>query len=92
MPGSMGSSAIAACGRPPPRTASPPPACAIPPGAPGPAGQQVEGRVRYWIFPAALRLEVNAVVLFKAGLLLDAPNAPRTGNTRHVAVSLTQTF
>jgi hypothetical protein len=56
------------------------------------AGQQVEGRVRYWIFPAALRLEVNAVVLFKAGLLLDAPNAPRTGNTRHVAVSLTQTF
>jgi hypothetical protein len=56
------------------------------------AGQQAEGRVRYWIVPNALRLEVNAAVLFKAGLLVDAPNAPRTGDTRHVAAQLTATF
>lgn len=37
------------------------------------AGHQVEGRVRYWLVPDRLRAEINAALLVKRGLLLDAP-------------------
>lgn len=56
------------------------------------AGQQVEGRVRYWLAPDALRLEANGAVLVKDGLLKDAPNAPHHGTTHYVALSLTASF
>ena len=38
-------------------------------------GQQVEGRVRYWIVPKHLRLESNFALLFKGRFLKDAPQA-----------------
>jgi len=57
------------------------------------AGHQIEGRVRYWIVPHFLRGEISAVWLFKGDLLLDAPNAPETGDdTRYIAMALTSTF
>jgi len=33
------------------------------------AGRQLEGRIRYWLVPNALRFEANAVWLDKAGFL-----------------------
>jgi hypothetical protein len=56
------------------------------------AGHQVEGRVRYWLVPAFLRAEVNAVWLAKGRFLDTAPNAPRTGDTHYLATALTATF
>ncbi len=38
-------------------------------------GQQVEGRLRYWLVPQHLRLESNFAVLFKGRFLRDAPQA-----------------
>lgn len=56
------------------------------------AGHQFDGRVRYWLLPGQLRGEVNAVYLAKGRFLRQAPNAPRTGDTRYIAVSLTASF
>jgi hypothetical protein len=56
------------------------------------AGQQVETRLRYWLKPKALRLDVSGAVLFKGRLLERAPNAPRTGDTHYVAVALSGFF
>jgi hypothetical protein len=56
------------------------------------AGELLEGRVRYWLVPDTLRLEVNAALLDKGRFLKTAPNAPRTGDTHYLAVSLTTTF
>ncbi len=38
-------------------------------------GQQVEGRLRYWLIPDHLRLESNFALLFKGRFLKDAPQA-----------------
>ena len=56
------------------------------------AGQQLEGRVRYWLVPDALRGEISAVFLDKASLLEDAPNAPRNGDAAYVSLNLTAVF
>lgn len=56
------------------------------------AGQQLEGRVRYWLVPDGLRLELNALVLDKGRFLRDAPNAPRNGDAAYVSVNLTALF
>ena len=56
------------------------------------AGHLVEGRLRCWIVPRALRFEANAVLLAKGHFLAAAPNAPRTGDTAYVSGSLTATF
>ncbi|RYF95571.1 MAG: hypothetical protein EON95_01015 [Caulobacteraceae bacterium] len=56
------------------------------------AGQQVEGRVRYWLVPDALRGEVSAVLLDKAGVLDDATNAPRNGDAAYISLNLTALF
>lgn len=56
------------------------------------AGHQLEARVRYWIVPAALRGEINAVWLAKGHFLRVAPNAPDTGDTRYLSTALTATF
>ncbi len=56
------------------------------------AGHQLEGRVRWWVIPQDLRLEVNAAWLAKGAFLKNAPNAPRTGDTRYVSVALITQF
>jgi hypothetical protein len=56
------------------------------------AGQQVEGRVRYWLVPDALRLEANGLALFKGRFLNTAPNAPRSGDTLFLTFSLIAYF
>lgn len=53
------------------------------------AGYQVEGRFRYWLIPGRIQADVGAATLFKQGLLNDAPNAPRTGNTHYGYFDLT---
>lgn len=56
------------------------------------AGLQLEGRVRYWLVPDALRLEVNALWLDKGRFLRDAPNAPANGDAAYATVSLVALF
>lgn len=56
------------------------------------AGHQLEGRLRYWLVPERLRAEFNAALLIKRGILVDAPNAPATGDTRYVSLALTAGF
>ena len=56
------------------------------------AGQQLEGRLRYWLVQDGLRLEVNALWLDKGRFLEDAPNAPRNGDTAYASVNLTALF
>lgn len=56
------------------------------------AGHQVEGRVRRWLIDEVLRGEVNAVWLTKQGVLADAPNATRNGDTVYVAVGVMVTL
>lgn len=56
------------------------------------AGHQIEGRVRHWIVPGILQIDGGAAVLFKRGLLRDAPNAPATGNTTYGYIDLTLTL
>ncbi|MFC3098401.1 alginate export family protein [Alteraurantiacibacter palmitatis] len=56
------------------------------------AGHQIEGRVRWWLIPNLLRAEINGAWLGKGRFLEDAPNAPRTGNTRYVSIAVTAGF
>lgn len=56
------------------------------------AGRHLEGRLRYWLVPGSLRFEANGAILFKRGVLVRAPNAPRTGDTHLISLALTATF
>ena len=56
------------------------------------AGHQIERRVRYWLVRERLRAEVNGALLVKRGLLVDAPNAPATGDTKYVSFAVTANF
>jgi hypothetical protein len=56
------------------------------------AGEMLEGRVRYWLVPGALRLEANASLIAKGRFLKTAPNAPRTGDVHYLATSIAWTF
>lgn len=56
------------------------------------AGHQVDARLRYWLIPAFLRAEMNAVWLAKGRFLKHAPNAPRTGDTHYLSTALVATF
>lgn len=56
------------------------------------AGHQIEARLRHWIVPGRLQIDTGGAVLFKRGLLRDAPNAPATGNTRYGYVDLLLTL
>lgn len=56
------------------------------------AGNQIEGRVRYWLIPNRLRAEVNAVWLDKGSFLRQAPNAPASGDSRYLAMSFVRSF
>lgn len=55
-------------------------------------GTQFELRGRRWLVPRELRLEVGAAWLAKGRFLHDAPNAPRTGDTRFAHADLTFSF
>lgn len=56
------------------------------------AGNQVEGRVRYWVIPKIVRAEAGAAWLFKGHFLQDAPNAPDDGDARYGYADLTFSF
>ncbi len=56
------------------------------------AGEQLEGRVRYWLVPDQLRFEADAVWLHKGRFLREAPNANRTGDTAYLSLNLTANF
>jgi hypothetical protein len=56
------------------------------------AGQQLDGRVRYWIVPQKLRAEVNAVWLKRGDLLRHAPNASPHGDTHFLAAAMTLSY
>lgn len=56
------------------------------------AGQQVEGRLRYWLVPDALRFEANAVYLAKGRFLERAPNATGGGDSLYLSLNLTAYF
>jgi hypothetical protein len=56
------------------------------------AGQQIEGRVRYWLVPKIAQLDVGAAVLLKGRFLRDAPNAPPSGDTHYSYVGLNLNF
>lgn len=45
------------------------------------AGNQIEARVRYWILPKQVQLDVGGAWLAKGWFLRHAPNAPAQGNT-----------
>lgn len=56
------------------------------------AGQQVEGRARYWLIPSALRFEATAVWLIKGRFLEDAPNAGAGKDSHYLSLNLTAAF
>jgi hypothetical protein len=56
------------------------------------AGHQIDSRLRWWIKPAVLRFEADAIVLAKGRFLNDAPNAPPRGTTAYGSLNLTATF
>lgn len=56
------------------------------------AGQQVEGRFRYWVVPGSIQINTGAAYLFKGDFLRNAPNAPQTGDTIYGYFSTTFFF
>lgn len=56
------------------------------------AGQQFDGRLRFWIVPQRLRAEVNAVWLVRGHLLRRAPNASPHGDTHFATAAMTLSF
>lgn len=56
------------------------------------AGRQFEVRARYWIIPETAMFEVGATYLDKGRFLDEAPNARRTGDTRHAYADVTFEF
>ena len=56
------------------------------------AGEQIEGRVRYWVIPEFVQFELGGAVLFKGGFLKNAPNAPNSGNTRYGYIDVNFSF
>lgn len=56
------------------------------------AGTQVEGRVRHWLIRDRLRLDTAFALLFRDGLLTDAPNAPPGRTLVYVAPAIVASF
>lgn len=56
------------------------------------AGQQIEGRVRYWLVPKFVQVDTGAAYLRKGDFLRDAPNAPATGNALYGYLNMTLFF
>lgn len=56
------------------------------------AGHELEARVRYWLVPDILRMDVGAAVLIDGGFLEDAPNANGYGNPAFGYFELSASF
>ena len=56
------------------------------------AGHQIEARVRYWLVPSHLRLEVDGLLLFKGRFLLDAPATSSGQTARYLSLNATVSF
>lgn len=56
------------------------------------AGAQVEGRFRHWLIRDRLRLETAFALLFRDGLLTDAPNAPPGRTLIYLAPAMVASF
>lgn len=56
------------------------------------AGEQLEGRVRYWLLPDQLRFEADAAWLHKGRFLETAPNTPTPRDTAYLSLNLTANF
>jgi hypothetical protein len=56
------------------------------------AGHQLDGRLRYWIVPKALRFEFDGSFLAKGRFLKKAPNATNARDVRYASFNLTATF
>ncbi|CAN5288955.1 hypothetical protein BH10PSE1_BH10PSE1_25140 [soil metagenome] len=56
------------------------------------AGQQIEGRARYWLVPNALRFEADAAWLIKGRFLETAPNAGTGDDSHYLSLNLTALF
>lgn len=52
------------------------------------AGEQVEARVRYWIVPEFMQLDLGGALLAKGRFLRSAPNVTDTGVTRYFYADL----
>lgn len=55
-------------------------------------GHAIDGRTRYWVIPASLRMEIGASLLMKGRFASEAPNAPREGDTTFFYGQFVQTF
>lgn len=56
------------------------------------AGHQFDFRLRYWLAPQHLRLELDGTLLAKGRFLRDAPNAPPGPTARYGSLNLTASF
>lgn len=56
------------------------------------AGEQVDARLRYWMIPKHVRLEVDGVYLRKSRFWQIAPNAPNSADTRYLSFNMTASF
>lgn len=56
------------------------------------AGNQIEGRMRYWLLPDRLRLEAGGALFLRGHFLHDAPGAAVNGDSRYGYVELSATF
>jgi hypothetical protein len=56
------------------------------------AGHQLDARMRWWMRPGKLRLEMDGVMLTRGRFMSDAPNAPAGGTTLYTSLNLTATF
>ncbi len=55
-------------------------------------GHALDARVRFWLSPQALRLEIGASALINGRFAEEAPNASGQGDSRFAYVQLLQTF
>ena len=56
------------------------------------AGHQIEGRVRFWLKPKAVRIESGFAYLAKGAALRNAPNATHDRDSRYVYTDVTFSF
>jgi hypothetical protein len=55
-------------------------------------GTQLDSRLRCWLLPKQLRMEINATWFRPGGLMRDAPHASGHGNTTYLAAALNYSF
>jgi hypothetical protein len=56
------------------------------------AGAQLEGRARHWLKKDRLLLDTSFAILFRDGLLMDAPNAPPGRTLLYLAPAMVVSF